>query len=198
MEIWHLKDAAQIVLLVLTFGPRIYSAPVISLVKHSSRPVSFPFVWTEKCSLLCQKERKHGENTQKNPSHFWGPNKTHSWRWLRGPGWGHLFPTGFWWYLEWGNVTLVALRWPPARPPHRCNLQWLVTQFCHRSVYDEAFPVGRDDSINPFASQGSWIVRDGLLQLRDGKALCGAGEDMTAKTSSSKDWDWDWDYCEKK
>lgn len=67
MEIWHLKDAAQIVLLVLTFGQRIYPVLVISLVKHPSPAFSFPSVQTEQRSPPCQKENISGESTKKRP-----------------------------------------------------------------------------------------------------------------------------------
>lgn len=55
MGIWHLKDAAQIVLLALTFGRRIYSAPVISLGKHPSRPFSSPATQTQRRSGVRRK-----------------------------------------------------------------------------------------------------------------------------------------------
>lgn len=38
MEIWHFRDAAQIVPLALAFGQRIYSGLVISLGKHPLAP----------------------------------------------------------------------------------------------------------------------------------------------------------------
>lgn len=80
MEIWHLKDVAQIVLLVLTFGQRIYSVLVISLVKHPSRPFSFPSVQTEQRSPSCQKESRSGgkKKTTHKKDPFWG-SKENTW-----------------------------------------------------------------------------------------------------------------------
>lgn len=143
MEIWHLKDTAQIVLLVLTFGQRIYSVLVISLVKHPSRPFSLPSVLTEQRSPPCQKESKSRENTQKRP--IWGLQTKR----VAGGGLGDLAgatssPWGF------GGTLRGALQprllflwcWTPARPLHRHDLRAPVTHFCHGFAHDKAFPAG--------------------------------------------------------
>ena len=195
MEIWHLKDAAQIVLLVLTFGQRIYSGPVISLVKHPSRPFSLPSVWTERRSPLQQKESKSREIKKKRP--IFGLQTKH----VAGGDLGDLagaasLQRGF------GDTLHGALqpwllflwRWTLARPPRRSDLRAPVTHLCHGSAHDKAFPVGRGGDVNPFAGWGLRRVPGGLLRLRGDRALWGAGEDTTAQSSSS----WDWDYWERK
>ena len=59
------------------------------------------------------------------------------------------------------------------------------------------FLLRRDGDVNPFAGWELRTVPDGLLRLRDVKALCGAREDVTAQSSFGGDWDWDWDYWER-
>lgn len=73
MEIWHLKDAAQIVPLALTFGQRIYSELVISLGKHPLTP-SFRACTTSRALPHGKREEKWEKHPKKNC--FGAPKKT--------------------------------------------------------------------------------------------------------------------------
>lgn len=105
-------------------------------------------------SPVSKGKQKQGKHTKK--THLGAPNKTCGWWWLRGPGWSHLLPVGFWWYLAWGVAAPVALplvldagqatapAWPPSAGdsllPRICSWQSLSCRV--RAATLTPLPVG--------------------------------------------------------
>lgn len=117
MEIWHLKDAAQIVLLAFSFGQRIYSGLVISPGKNPLTP-SF-----HACATSRDLPGGKWEENQKNTSEraVLGLQSKHM---VREPLWGHLLVVA-----PHGNVA-AFLGWVLAKPG-RSWRQWLsFAQIC--------------------------------------------------------------------